>query len=357
MTTESDNPPGYELPRRIGLGGSSVVWEATPAVHRAAGRPQDARGRRHRPGGAAPVRARAQGDELARHPPRDRHDLRRGRHRHKPWLAMSTAAAAHSRSTSSSTARSTRWSAAGRGGLPGKEREPAAMSSHSFPAPFPRSPSAAATAVGRVAPAWADPGRGRHGVRRRRRRRRRRALQITETIGSGSRAPRTRPANARCTRPPVTAVRTESPSGALPQASGDRRAADRHDPGRRPRADRHRYQTLRRCATPSAACPTATPCVGLPRRRVGRPGPARVVRDTGRGPRHAAPAALGCVDTSDGSTAVFSAGPWPPGGGLPVTLGYPTGPATEPRGPGRRAGRRLAPARRGASACSVSRLA
>jgi serine/threonine protein kinase len=29
MTTESDNPPGYELVRRIGSGATSVVWEAT----------------------------------------------------------------------------------------------------------------------------------------------------------------------------------------------------------------------------------------------------------------------------------------------------------------------------------------
>ena len=28
MTTESDNPPGYELVRRIGSGATSVVWEA-----------------------------------------------------------------------------------------------------------------------------------------------------------------------------------------------------------------------------------------------------------------------------------------------------------------------------------------
>ena len=29
MTTETDNPPGYELVRRIGSGATSVVWEAT----------------------------------------------------------------------------------------------------------------------------------------------------------------------------------------------------------------------------------------------------------------------------------------------------------------------------------------
>src|SRR4051794_41930592 len=29
MTTETDNPPGYELVRRVGSGATSVVWEAT----------------------------------------------------------------------------------------------------------------------------------------------------------------------------------------------------------------------------------------------------------------------------------------------------------------------------------------
>ena len=29
MTTETDNPPGYELVRRIGSGATSIVWEAT----------------------------------------------------------------------------------------------------------------------------------------------------------------------------------------------------------------------------------------------------------------------------------------------------------------------------------------
>ena len=88
MTTETDNPPGYELVRRIGSGATSVVWEATQLStgRRVALKVLDiditdpAALRRFE-------RERKVMSSLASHPGIVTiYDA--GVHRHKPWLAM-----------------------------------------------------------------------------------------------------------------------------------------------------------------------------------------------------------------------------------------------------------------------------
>ena len=88
MTTETDNPPGYELVRRIGSGATSVVWEATQLStgRRVALKMLDiditdpAALRRFE-------RERKVMSSLASHPGIVTiYDA--GVHRHKPWLAM-----------------------------------------------------------------------------------------------------------------------------------------------------------------------------------------------------------------------------------------------------------------------------
>src|SRR4029450_6095192 len=88
MTTETDNPPGYELVRRIGSGATSVVWEATQLStgRRVALKALDiditdpAALRRF-------DRERKVMSSLASHPGIVTiYDA--GVHRHKPWLAM-----------------------------------------------------------------------------------------------------------------------------------------------------------------------------------------------------------------------------------------------------------------------------
>ena len=197
--------------------------------------------------------------------------------------------------------------------------------------------AAAATAVGPgVAPAWADPGEavtafdavaavdaGGH-------------LQITETIGYRFAGTAHHGLERKLHAAAVTAVRTESPTGAPAQAAVTASGG---------------YTTIRVGDPAQTVTGTQTYVLRYTLGGVSDGDTLRwdfvgdgwdvpvqhaSVRITGPRPangRHCA--ALGCVDTSDGSTAVFSAGPLVPGGGLPVTLDYPTGTlATEPQGPG-----------------------